>query len=316
MLSWLCRDDASTLGGVLLLGDEIMADKGFKAIDEQINLLKSRGLQIDDEQQARDFLYRNNYYRISGYSLTLRHHDVFSKHATFQNIMDIYWFDHKFRHILLTYLEIIEVSVKSVYAHEFTKLHGPTDYLDASYFSDQKKHHDIITKAEDQKNARRPHEAYLKHFMDDLHQDIPLWAYVDLLTISDISFLYSISESDLKQTVANAFGLTMSRGPELLGKFMHSMTILRNLCAHGSRLYNRLFEQRPSLNKGELALLRKNPDGTVDNTHLYGFILIMRRLLEEEDFRRMKDEIIALKSEYPFVKMKYYGFRDDWKTAL
>ena len=75
-----------------------MADKDFKTIDEQIEILRSRGLTIEDEAEAKDFLLRNNYYRVSGYSLTLRKNDVFAKSATFQNIEDIYNFDHEFRH--------------------------------------------------------------------------------------------------------------------------------------------------------------------------------------------------------------------------
>ena len=61
-----------------------MADKGFKTIEEQLDILRMRGLIIEDEAQARDFLLRNNYYRVSGYSLTLRKNDIFSKSATFQ----------------------------------------------------------------------------------------------------------------------------------------------------------------------------------------------------------------------------------------
>lgn len=61
-----------------------MADKDFKTIDEQIEILRSRGLTIEDEAEAKDFLLRNNYYRVSGYSLTLRKNDVFAKSATFQ----------------------------------------------------------------------------------------------------------------------------------------------------------------------------------------------------------------------------------------
>ena len=72
-----------------------MADKDFKTIDEQIEILRSRGLTIEDEAEAKDFLLRNNYYRVSGYSLTLRKNDVFAKSATFQNIEDIYNFDHE-----------------------------------------------------------------------------------------------------------------------------------------------------------------------------------------------------------------------------
>ena len=293
-----------------------MPDKSFKTIEEQLEILRSRGLTIDDEDVAKEFLLWNNYYRVSGYSLTLRKNDIFYKSAVFQNIMDIYNFDHELRHILLQYLEVIEVQLKSVYAYEFTKAHGSTGYLDASFFVNEARYEEIIKKAELQKSQRLPHEAYLKHFVNDLQQDIPLWAYVDLLTISDISFLYAISEQPIKAAVARTFGLTADRGASILGSYMHSMTIIRNLCAHGSRLYNRLFEQKPSLNKAEKALLMKNSRGELDNAHLYGFLLIMRRILSESEFNGLKESIITLTKKYPFVRMDYYGFRSDWQQKL
>ena len=292
-----------------------MANKEFKTLDEQIEILEARGLSIPDKQQAKEFLKRNNYYRVSGYSLTLRNHDVFEEAATFQNIIDIYEFDHELRHVLLRYLEAIEVSVKSVYAHEFTRVYGPNGYLDASNYTNPQRHKEIMDKAEDQKGKRLAHEAYLKHFVEDLQQDVPLWAYVDLLTISDISFLYSISNQQIKDAVAAELNLKPN-GSKLLGRFMHSMTIIRNLCAHGSRLYNRLFEQKPWLNKKELALLRVEPDGTVDNAHLFGFILLMRRLLATTEFSLLKTDLVDLKRKYPFVSMRYYGFPENWASVL
>lgn len=293
-----------------------MAIKDFKTIDEQLEILRSRGLAIQNDERAKNFLLFNNYYRISGYSLTLRKNDVFSKNATFQNIVDIYNFDHELRHIILQYIEMLEVQMKSIYSYEFTKVHGPVGYLDSSFFTNADKHTEIINKANQQKTQRLPHEAYLKHFINDLDQEIPFWAYVDLLTISDISFLYSISEQKIKESVAYTFGLTMSRGTSILGGYMHSMTIIRNLCAHGSRLYNRLFEQKPSLNKKEKKLLIKNSDGQIDNSHLYGFILVMKRLLPDNNFSEMKKAIISLTQKYPFVRMNYYGFRNDWQKQL
>lgn len=290
-----------------------MADKNFKSLEEQLEILRSRGLTISDEFQAKEFLLHHNYYRISGYSLALRKNDVFSKSATFQNIVDIYNCDHELRHILLQYLEVIEVQMKSVYVYEFTKIHTPTDYLDEAFFPNKAKHKEIIDKVNRQMAQRLPHEAYLKHFINELHQDIPLWAYVDLFTISDISFLYSISEQSIKDAVAHTFGLTMNKGASILVSYMHSMTILRNLCAHGGRIYNRLFEQKPSLNKAEKALLRKKSNGEIDNAHLYGFLLIMKRLLPADKFSKMKNSIITLTKKYPFVRMDYYGFRSDWQ---
>ena len=61
---------------------------------------------------------------------------------------------------------------------------------------------------------------------------------------------------------------------------------------------------------------RGDADGTVDNAHLFGFILIMKRLLLPDDFRPFKVEIIELTQKIPFVQMRYYGFPDNWETIL
>ena len=108
----------------------------------------------------------------------------------------------------------------------------------------------------------------------------------------------------------------MNKGASILGSYMHSMTIIRNLCAHGSRIYNRLFEQKPSLNKREKALLMRDSSGNIDNTHFYGFFLVMKRLLSADKFNEMKKSVIALTEKYPFVRMDYYGFRSDWQQKI
>ena len=293
-----------------------MATKGFKTIDEQITLLRSRGLIIEDVEGAREFLLNNNYYRISGYSLTLRKNDTFFRNVTFQNIIDIYNFDHELRHVLLKYIEIFEVRIKSIYAYYFTKKYGPTGYLDSACFTNRQTHAKIIAKAEEQKVSRMKHEAYLKHYINDLKEDIPLWAYIDLFTIANISFLYSISDINIKKTIAAEFSMKTAKGGAILEHFIHRMTIIRNLCAHGGRLYNRLFEQKPWLSKKEKSLLIRKDDGSLDNAHLYSFVIILKRLLSDNDFSSMKNDIIALSNKYSFVHMKYYGFRDDWRVAL
>lgn len=292
-----------------------MAEKEFKTIEEQLDLLESRGITIENRAKAASFLLHNNYYRISGYSLTLRKDDQFYPSVTMQNIMDIYTLDHAIRHLLLQYIEIIEVKMKSIYVYEAAHMYGSLAYQDSSLFTNSSKHADILRKAEQQRQARLPHEAYLKHF-DSCRESLPIWAYVDLLTIADISFLYAISIPPLKQAIADAFILHPAKGSVLLQRFMHSMTILRNLCAHGSRLYNRIFQQKPSLNKKEQSLLRKDASGTLDNAHIYGFLFIMKRMLSTDDFNAFKQKLIGLSLRFPFVDLRYYGFRNDWKTVL
>lgn len=81
-------------------------------------------------------------------------------------------------------------------------------------------------------------------------------------------------------------------------------------------MFNGFFEQKPWLNKKELALLPKDKNGEVDNSHLYSFIFIMKRLLESKDFENLKSDLIRLTQKYPFVRMDYCGFRNDWIDVL
>ncbi len=293
-----------------------MGEKGFKTINEQLEILKSRKLTVDDEAAAKQFLLKNNYYRISGYTLTLRDHDEFFPGTTFQNIIDIYSFDAVLRNILLGYIEKIEITVKSVYAYGFSERYGPLGYRSDSNFTDSEKHQRIIEKAEAQKEKRLSHEAFLKHFIVEKDEDIPFWAYVDLLSIADISMLYTISENDLQEYVAGTLGILPANRVDILCKYMHAITILRNLCAHGSRLFNRLFITKPSLNSKEKKLLIRDGSGNIDNAHLFGYILNMKRLLPETEFSVMKGRIVELTEAIPFVSMRYYGFPEDWKDVI
>ncbi len=291
-----------------------MSEKVFKTISEQLEILRQRGLIIKSDKEAKEFLLHNNYYRISGYSLTLRSNDSFFSKASFQNIVDIYCFDHEMRSLLLKHLETIEVTLKSVYAYEFSRINGPLEYLSPRCFTDADKHGEIIEKAKKQEVTRRTQEAFLKHF-SELNQELPLWVFVDLLTIANISVLYSISQADVKSAVAKHL-CPGPKGEYLLGRFMHSLTILRNLCAHGGRLFNRLFEQKPKLSIRERKTLRIKEDGGEDNEHLFSFVLVMKRLLTVPDFEDMIKSIENLEKKYPFVAMRYYGFPENWKEIF
>lgn len=304
-----------TWGHSVIWGN-FMPTKDFKTIDEQLKILCSRGLTIEDREKAADFLIRNNYYRVSGYSLTLRNHDVFAPQATFQNIMDIYNFDYHLRHILLHYIELIETAFKSIYAYKFAQDFGPLGYKNSLSFTDYKVYVEVLTKVNEVVNKNKNTEVYLKHFLEDLNGEIPFWAYVECFSIADISRLYTISKGNLKTEVAKSFGLEHSNGTDILENYMHCMTILRNMCAHGRRIFNRLFVTKPSLNSREKKLLLTTTAGEKDNAHLFGYILVMRRLLPPAAFSDMLCEIKALKVEYPFVAMRYYGFPSNWQEVL
>lgn len=84
--------------------------KVFKTLDEQIEILKDRGLVILDEDKAKKILLKENYFFISGY----RHFfesskDKFIKGTTFEELYGIFIFDRKLRNIFFKNLLVIEI---------------------------------------------------------------------------------------------------------------------------------------------------------------------------------------------------------------
>ncbi|MBY6917673.1 Abi family protein [Clostridium botulinum] len=71
--------------------------KPFENIEEQIEILKERGMVIKDKDYASRVLLYVNYYRLSGYTLTLRRYNIFYNNVKLEQVMEIYNFDTELR---------------------------------------------------------------------------------------------------------------------------------------------------------------------------------------------------------------------------
>ena len=301
--------------------------KPFLSIDDQIKLLKKRKLTINDDQyeKAKEFLLNNNYYRISGYSLTLRQNDTFFESASLETLIQIYEADRRMRHIMLSVIEAVEVRIKSMIAYFHSEKYGPLGYLDINNFcctNNGKINLPIIEnylyiarKADNQKNAMTESELFLKHHKENKNDILPFWVYVEVLTISDASKLYTILDEELRKTIALHLGFTSNNRHKIVENLLHCITILRNICAHGGRLCNRLFTRKPWLSKKEKNLLR------VENGHkvydkLFSYILVLKSITLPQDFKLVVEHITQIKEQYPLVDFKHYGFPENWQEIL
>ena len=115
-----------------------MADKEFKTYIDQIGILTSRGLNIQDDDQAIRILGDENYYNvINGYKLLFVDgrdkdgNDVFRAHTDFMEIYVLFQFDTAMRNSCLQKILEVERHVKSMIAYEFSQKYGyrHTDYL-------------------------------------------------------------------------------------------------------------------------------------------------------------------------------------------
>ena len=78
-------------------------EKNFKTIDEQLEILKTKGLIIEDEEETKEILLRENYFFINGYRILLMNSysdKTFVPGATFRELYSIFLFDRYFRNIL------------------------------------------------------------------------------------------------------------------------------------------------------------------------------------------------------------------------
>lgn len=298
----------------------MMTIKPFTPIDKQIEILKERGLFIDDGQidTAQQFLLNNNYYRISGYSLTLRKNNQFFKSATLDMLMQIYEADRRMRHVILSISEIIEVRIKSTVSHFHSEKYGPLGYQDISNLncsSDNPIYLQIKANAESQKDRLKESEPFIKHHMEHKNDILPFWVYVEVLTLSDISKLYTLLDEVLQKKVANIIGFKSNNNHEILKNLLHCISILRNTCAHGGRLYNRLFVRKPWLSKQEKHLLRREKGHTVYDK-LFSYLLVLKSMTPPEEFKLAREHITLIHNQYPLVDFKHYGFPNNWQEIL
>lgn len=87
-----------------------------KIWSDQVALLETRGMVIEDRQQAEFYLQHLNYYRLCAYWLPFEaNHSThtFRPGTTFDAVLNLYIFDRQLRLHVLDVIERVEVSVHS-----------------------------------------------------------------------------------------------------------------------------------------------------------------------------------------------------------
>ena len=78
-------------------------EKVFKTLDEQIEILKGKGLVIDDIEYARNIILRENYFFLMGYRHLFYRSDgskTFREDTNFRELYALFTFDRQLRNII------------------------------------------------------------------------------------------------------------------------------------------------------------------------------------------------------------------------
>lgn len=210
------------------------------SITDQLAQLQTRGMQFSNIPMAEHYLGHLNYYRLSAYWLPYEsNHTLHQFHpgTQFDNVINSYVFDRELRLLVLDAIERIEVSVRTQMTQALTLSYGSHPHLMPQLFHCPIRYAQTVNKLKN--DFDRSDEKFSEHFKKNYAEKLPpLWAAVELMTMGQISnWFANIKARQDRQTIAKAYGLDES----ILGSFLHHLTIVRNICAHHGRLWNRRF---------------------------------------------------------------------------
>ncbi len=274
-----------------------MNNKVFKNLDEQIEILKDKGLIINDINYAKEVLLRENYFFIMGYRHLFLKHDSSRKFidgTTFDELYSLFVFDRMFRNIIFKNILIVENNYKSIFSYVLSKNYGykERDYLNIKNFDNDKSRtrqiNDLIRKVKRQFNVNGRQHGATSHYMDN-YGYIPLWIGVKVISFGLMSEMFSILKPIDKVSIASVYKIE----PDEMEMYLPILANYRNLCAHEDIVFNH-FTQRiiPDTKYHSILQIEK-----VNNEYVYGkndifaLIIILKRLLTKDDFKMMMNEI-------------------------
>ncbi len=290
-------------------------DKPPLSVDQQIALLEKRGLRILDRQEAERFLSNISYYRLRGYTWPFQDNTgvdhPFLKDVSLSDIKYRYEFDQKLRSLLFDALELVEVAFRNQLVLQMSMDWGAWWFENGALFRSDQNHIKDLKKLDAQ--IFRSKEAFIDHHIKKYgSQDRPpAWKCFEIASFGLSSMIFNNLKGELeaKKKICEYFGLSRG-GFRILESWMQHFTVVRNICAHHSRLWDRTIKQEPRIG-GNTKRLGLNVLPNKRKVYVTFCILshIHYNLNPTEDFwTRLK----SLLDRYNKIPIECMGFPQDW----
>ena len=284
-------------------------DKPALSGEQLITLCQKRGLNIDNQNKAHKLLQYVNYYRLSGYMIPFQEKGThnFRTGTTLDDVICLYMFDRKLRLLIMDAVERIEIAIRSVLSNHMSIECGSHWFTSPSHFKDSFNHGEFMKKIDHAINDAGKHQTFIRHYLDkyDTPSFPPSWMLFEILDFGTLSRIYSALPLIRQKEIAKPFGFP----PRIIVSWLHTLSALRNLCAHHARLWNRVFGISPKRAKE----LSKHFD---QNDRLYSQIVVIIALLDQITGRHLWIKNLKnLLGEYPDIPRKNMGFIKNWEQT-
>ena len=301
-----------------------MSNQKPRTVEDQLSILKNRGMEFRDEKLAKTYLTRVSYFRLKYFWMDMIDEvsEDFKEGTFFENIIERYEFDKSLRQILFNAIETVEVGLRARIISILSLATGTgLWYLDGSLFERKDYHHDFVLDLKCE--FGRSTDPFARDFIRDhvngndesLEGDNPdAWMIIETATFGTLSKMYKNlkAQSPLQSAIANEFGLYSSKD---LSSWLEAISVLRNVVAHHSRLWYRIFAKKPVNIKGHRDKWLSLDMTENQRKRAFGVISCLIYLcFAVNPSNTIKEDIIQLFSHHPNVPVYMLGFTDDWKN--
>jgi abortive infection bacteriophage resistance protein len=308
--------------------------------EDQVQLMISRGLVCEDIAAAVQLLTQVGYYRLSAYVYPFRemlpaeqarlsspaHYrsDTIRPGTSFEHVQSLWRFDRKLRLKFVDALEVVEIGLRSRLGYVLSERnvfgHLEVVSLDAATCAElcpdgtKDLFTDWLERYNKLKDAAK-NEDYMVHHRVKYGDPVPVWIAVEFLDFGALCRLYQLLEKSDQNAIAAHMGV---KGGALLRKWLRDLNYVRNVCAHHSRLWNRVLTyQSAKFNRNQVDVDLQHAADWAVREKLYVLAAILAYLVRHIDpastwhldFRTHVRKFPDVPGKSPEADM---GFPSDW----
>jgi len=270
-------------------------------------------MNIPDHGRAKHYLAHLNYYRFSAYWLPFEaDHEThqFKPNTSFEDVLNIYVFDRELRLLVMDAIERFEVSLRTQWSYYLAHKYDSHAFMDPILFNDIPQYNASLGNLKSEIN--RSHETFINHYKNTYTDPEcpPIWAVVEVMSYGQLSkFFSNLKHRQDRKSIVAIYNLD----ERIIVSLLHHLTVVRNICAHHSRLWNRRFTFTIKVpNRGDDILLESL--GKDNSKYIYNTLVILEYIIEIiSPASQWAERLVKLFEKHKIVYPRSMGFPDDWK---
>ena len=293
--------------------------KPYLSTAQLIQKLKKSGLEISSQTEAEKALNTIGYYRLKGYCFHKFESNTkqYITETKLSDVIKLYDLDTKLSHLIFGYISQIEIALRVRLVNAFQPTQDAIALNDPSFFKD--KEHYWKNQGTLAAEIARSKDVFIAHNFDNHDGAIPVWAAVEIMSFGTLSKMIKNLKSGQNSVLSriiqnykykNSNEQLITPSKDMFTSWIQSVSVMRNICAHNSRIYNRAITSTPQLIHADCIVPQPRFNG------LYQIMLAMRYLRpNDESWNDFINDFKVLLNQYSNVcELKRINFPNDWEV--